>query len=215
MLPIVGETPTDVKHNLEVYKAQLPTASVLLLSGPVDRHFSIKTTEVLRRNIEHLLRERNEEQQSLAKHCGHDKSWLTKILKGERGFRLTDLDRIGSFFGLDPYQLFLPGINALTERRKSGADRRAGTERRIGHQGRQLAGLRTELNKLPSIASAHGALNATRPSALPPQVQRILEAADRDVAAFYAGEQVGADRRGGPPVPHRHRKARRSDTETG
>lgn len=71
---------------------------------------------------------------------GKHETWISKILKEDRGIQLKDLDKIADFFGLTVHQLFSPGISPLTERRRgqrrSGRERRGTTDRR-----RQVAGV--------------------------------------------------------------------------
>lgn len=174
--------------------------------------FHRKAVHVLRENIRSLLAGRKEDQVTLARWCGHEKSWINKFLNEGRGLRIPDLDGIASFFGIDPYQLFQPGISSLTERRISG-DRRIGADRRIGHAGRQLASLRTELDKLPRTqGAAHGVASSTRLPAADP-IQRILARAERDIAAVYAGQQAPTARPRRAKLPRGDRKIRGSGTD--
>lgn len=83
---------------------------------------------LLAENIRALLARRRHTERELARWCGHSGPWLNKILMGERGIRLKDLDKVADFFGLRVDQLFAPGISPLTERR--GLDRRSGNDRR-------------------------------------------------------------------------------------
>ena len=87
-----------------------------------------QTVYVFRENVAALLKARHEDGASLAFWCRHDKSWMSKILTGERVVSLRDIDAIADFFGLSPYQLFQPGISPMTERRV--AERRSGRDRR-------------------------------------------------------------------------------------
>lgn len=103
--------------------------------------------EQLRQNIAALLRERKEDQKTLAFTMGRHPTTINKFLKGSRELQLADLDKIAQFFGLATYQLFQPGISSVTERRQ-GRDRRSGRDRRVGHIGRQLHAL--------SLQHAHG-----------------------------------------------------------
>jgi hypothetical protein len=138
-----------------------------------------------------LLAARQESQTTLARWCGHDKSWLNKFLNEGRGLQLVDLDKIAAFFGVEPYQLFQPGIGRLTERRVN-PDRRSGRERRVGHTGRLVESLRTEVNKVPRLSSRAG----TNP---PPEVLAIMAEADRKIADFYDAKNRTRDARGAVP----------------
>lgn len=183
-----------------------------------------KALFVIRDNIRTLLAGRKESQTALARYCGHDKSWLNKFLNEGRGLQLTDLDRIAAFFGIEPYQLFQPGISRLTERR-SGPDRRSGQERRIGHQNRLISHLRLELNKIPhlasSSASSQGATHAAR--AIPPSVAASINAvlvhADREIDALLAahelGQQTAIPRPQVATAPRHRGGVRRSDPGAG
>jgi hypothetical protein len=90
----------------------------------------MKAGDLLRLNIDALLRARHQTRHDLAQWCRNTDGWLSKILgKDARNLPLKYLDRMADFFGLAPYQLFQPGISPLTERRHS--DRRSGRDRRI------------------------------------------------------------------------------------
>lgn len=88
----------------------------------------ISTLNLFRQNVSALLANRGQNMADLAFHCGHDKSWASKILRGDRDPQLADFDRIADFFGLYVYQLLQPGISPLLERRIG--ERRTGRDRR-------------------------------------------------------------------------------------
>jgi hypothetical protein len=92
---------------------------------------------LLARNIHACLIARGENQTALAVWCRKKSSWINKILAGKRPMHIDDFDRVADFLGIGVYQLFQPGISALTERRRR-ADRRKGRERRIGHAERMI-----------------------------------------------------------------------------
>lgn len=115
----------------------------------------LKATVIMRENVKSLLLARKESQSDLAKWLRHTRSWINKFLNGERQMQMKDLDRVADFFGIATYQLFQPGISALTERRKR--DRRSNRERRIGHTMRELEILRT------AVAPLHNALRSGKP----------------------------------------------------
>lgn len=98
----------------------------------------MKARLLLARNIHAILTARKQSQTSLAVWCRKKVSWINKILSGQRPMHIDDFDRVADFLGIGVYQLFLPGISALTERRKQ-TDRRAGKDRRIGHVDRIVA----------------------------------------------------------------------------
>ena len=89
---------------------------------------------MLVRNIQALLDARGQTQRDLARWMGHHETWLSKILKIERGIRLQDLDRFAAFFGVTVPQLLSPGITPHTERRRG--DRRSQRDRRSGYDRR-------------------------------------------------------------------------------
>lgn len=90
----------------------------------------------LGRNIKALLAKRHLQQQDLATWCHVTPAWISKILSDpkpgepENRISMKHLDRIAEFFGFSVYQLFLPGISDLTERR-SGKERRGEMDRRV------------------------------------------------------------------------------------
>src|SRR4051812_44848470 len=85
----------------------------------------------LAENVSALLAARHQKQTELARWCRRSDVWVSQFLRGERNWQLDDLDRVADFFGLALYQLFQPGISAVTERR-SGVERRGKQDRRIG-----------------------------------------------------------------------------------
>ncbi len=94
----------------------------------------LKLDYLLIQNVRALLSARGVDDKALAMWCGHKPSWLSKILDGQRGISLPDLDKVADFFGLTASQLLSPGVSPLTERRshhrRSGDDRRLGDRRR-------------------------------------------------------------------------------------
>lgn len=112
--------------------AKISPNGVSALADSMERHY--KATYLLVQNIQSLLAGRGESAKSLAQWAHHRPAWLSKILAGERGIKLSDLDKIADFFGLTVAQLFQHGISPLTERRKS--ERRKTVDRRSGHDRR-------------------------------------------------------------------------------
>jgi transcriptional regulator with XRE-family HTH domain len=88
----------------------------------------LKANYLLIQNVRALLAARGVDDKALAMFCGHKPAWLSKIMAGERGISLPDLDKVADFFGLTVAQLLSHGISPLTERRKG--DRRSVEERR-------------------------------------------------------------------------------------
>lgn len=90
----------------------------------------LKASELLKHNIDALLRARGQNKPELARYCRRSRSWLDKIFsETRREIPLKYLDRIADFFGIATYQLLQPGISPLTERRSK--TRRSGMDRRI------------------------------------------------------------------------------------
>lgn len=106
--------------------------------GYVQHRRALKANVLLIQNIRALLAGRGVDDRALALYCGHKPAWLSKILSGERGIQLSDLDKVADFFGLTVSQLLCHGISPLTERRRvnrrSGDDRRVMDRRRGSHE---------------------------------------------------------------------------------
>lgn len=90
----------------------------------------MRTDRLLLLNVQTLLRARGLKQRDLAIWMGHHETWISKILKEQRGVDLKEIDRLADFFGMDGFQLLCPGSSDMTERRRG--ERRAGRERRSG-----------------------------------------------------------------------------------
>ena len=105
--------------------------------GYVQHKRGLKASRLLVENIRALLTRRGIDDKALAMWCGHKPAWLSKIMSGERGMGLSDMDKVADFFGLTVSQLLCHGIAPLTERRR--ADRRSGV-----HRGRVPSALQAE-----------------------------------------------------------------------
>jgi hypothetical protein len=109
----------------------------------------VKAGQILKDNIDALLRHRGKTRKQLAQFCLRrwDKtveSWISHIMRNpNRSFQIKYLDRMAEFLGVEPYQLLQPGITAWTERR-SGKDRRRGTDRRLDTAERLQIAIGTE-----------------------------------------------------------------------
>jgi transcriptional regulator with XRE-family HTH domain len=100
----------------------------------------VKASYLFKQNIKALLRARGQTPHDLAFFCRRSDAWLSKILgKDDRNVPMKYLDKIADFFGIATYQLFQPGISALTERR-SRVDRRVVQDRRVSQK---MAALRS------------------------------------------------------------------------
>lgn len=122
----------------------------------VQHRRTLKASYLLVQNIQALLAARGETAKSLAMWAGHKPAWLSKILSGDRGIRLSDLDKIADFFGLTVAQLFQHGISPLTERRR--VERRSKTDRRTGNdrRGSGDARLHPELAPVRNLTDEEG-----------------------------------------------------------
>jgi transcriptional regulator with XRE-family HTH domain len=107
----------------------------------------LRALYIIRTNISGLLYQRKQSQTDLASWLNKDKSWINKFLNGSREVQLKDLDRIADFFGLATYQLFQPGIVSESERR-AGRERRGGHDRRVSQKQRDLISVASEINRL-------------------------------------------------------------------
>lgn len=96
----------------------------------------MRTDLLLVANIRSLLHARGQDQRALASWVGHHETWLSKVMREDRGVRLKDLDRIADFFGISVHQLLAPGVSTVSERRRgprrSGRERRNPVDRRQG-----------------------------------------------------------------------------------
>jgi transcriptional regulator with XRE-family HTH domain len=106
---------------------------------------NVRPELLLVENIRTLLYQRRVKAKDLARFCGHEPAWLTKILKGDRGVAVEDLPCIAEFFGLQTHELFQHGIGSERRRhqRRSSTDRRALTDRR--HGGHEKGDLRSNV----------------------------------------------------------------------
>src|SRR5258705_11721003 len=98
----------------------------------------IGTALLLVKNIHALLEARRQTHRDLADWVGHHETWLSKILKEDRGIRFEDLDRVAAFFDMTSHQLLSPGLIQETDRRQGERrrerERRSGIERRESNQ---------------------------------------------------------------------------------
>ena len=91
----------------------------------------MKPDRILAENIVALLVREHLSQHDLAQWCRHSDVWVSDFLRGKRSWRIEDLGRAADLFGLQAYQLFIPGVALRTERR-AGPDRRTIKDRRVG-----------------------------------------------------------------------------------
>lgn len=177
----------------------------------------MRANQLLKFNIDTLLRVRGQSRKDLAQWCHKSESWISKIYKEtRRGFSLRDLDRIAEFFGIATYQLFQPGISRLTERR-SHLERRSEKERRIGHTARIMMGTAAEIDahRPHRKGGLHVAVVASSPHG--ETLKRLTAEFERRVAALL---QVAEEPRDEAATPRRkvatahksHRRVSGSDS---
>jgi hypothetical protein len=146
---------------------------------------SLNARYILKKNIKALLQARGQDQKTLAFWCRKKESWISQFLtKPERGLRMAELDRVAEFFGLEVYQLFLPGISTLTERR-SGRDRRSGVDRRVSHVGAILEGP-------PTLVALEALVRGAAASLPPEQYRRFYRRVETARALEEQGLGAGA-----------------------
>lgn len=187
---------TRVKYEMWSSGESTPTGDVVKVCTAAMPEYSdqLRALHILRQNVKAILHSQGASASLLAQHLGFkSRSSVTKFLNDDRtGFEMDKLDRLASFCGFPVYKLFQPGLSRATERRK-GQERRSGVERRIGHVGRVVRGLQSEVNKLPRLASARGMDYG--PGAVPPAVAALVTAimakAEQEIAAVY--EAYAAD----------------------
>jgi lambda repressor-like predicted transcriptional regulator len=134
------------------------------LAGPV------KSSVLLRHNIDALLKKRGQSRRDLAQWCRRSESWLSQIFtKPERDLPLKYLDRIADFFGIDTFQLFQPGISPLLERRKR--DRRSGRDRRLAIM---QSHIREQVSSVVASLTPDDVADVIRLRALSPESRDVL-----------------------------------------
>jgi hypothetical protein len=174
---------------------------------------TMKAARLLAANVAELLAREHQSQKDLAQWCRHTETWVSQFLKGERDWRLEDLDRVADMWGLRAYQLFIPGIAARSERR-TGHDRRQLKERRIGSVQRAIFHVAQELDHIhPRRRGAHAGGGGSELDKLSAALKREIAATEQRLsallqAAAHAGEQAADP---GDEVP----KTRKSDRRTG
>lgn len=208
-------------HFGELFSDGTSRANVLLQILPVKQH-RLPAIRALKDHVDTVLHDRHMSRKDLAQACGKSESWISKIFKeDERTFSMHDLDAIADALGLEVHQLFQPGISRLSERR-SGAERRTNTDRRIGHSGRLISYLRGELNKVSRNStqpprSVRDVVAAADLSAVPSPVAQIIQDADARIAAWYRAHSEKTDlaaRHGAGVASRRDRSVPRSDARS-
>jgi transcriptional regulator with XRE-family HTH domain len=151
----------------------------------------LKAHYLLKKNVDALLKARQQTRKELAFFCRRSEAWISKIFGSpNRNIPLKYLDRIADFFGLATYQLFQPGISPLTERRK-GKDRRTGRDRRVSR-------VTEVLQPTPKLADLEREVQKLSPEEYRAWVRRAFDRLLRPVLADTA--PPGPEGSGGPPV---------------
>lgn len=154
----------------------------------------VKVARILSGNIQAILAARHQTQHDLALWCRHSDVWLSNFLAGKRQIQLRDLDRLADFFGLATYQLFQPGISAVSERR-SGRERRQNRDRRIGIQNRLVQDLADALDfARPPRSATQPSKDSRSADHLPPSdpVRTAIDAEVRRRITGHAARQQAA-----------------------
>lgn len=85
----------------------------------------------LKANVRALLKARDRTPEELVRWCRNSLNWFEKIYaEKRRTFPVKYYESLATFFGIEVYQLFQPGIADRSERR-SGSDRRKQMDRRV------------------------------------------------------------------------------------
>lgn len=156
----------------------------------------IKADFIARRNIEALRVQRHMSQEDLAHFVGIraragralSAGTISRMLKSkdprkaDRGIKLTYLDAFAEALGCETYQLLVPGVAELTERR-SGRDRRSMADRRVS------AKIRLERQTLADVSSAtHTGQSGARAEGR--SIAQVAEALKQAVEAMHTIARV-------------------------
>lgn len=171
----------------------------------------MKASYLLRQNIKTILKARGQTAHELAVWCHKDDSWLSKILSDKattekddkaKGLPLRHIDRIASFFGVQVYQLFQPGISHLAERRQ-GRDRRAGGDRRLSA---------VVLSEKPGDVDVMSLIRALSPRGRQRALAHLVDLVNDELPRLRTPEADAADRdhTAGTPRPKPVRTPRES-----
>lgn len=161
-------------------------------------------------NVSALLKRNSLSQHDLAQWCRRSDVWVSQFFTGKRGWKIDDLTRVADLFGLEPYQLFMPGIVETTERR-SGRDRRSDKDRRQIPAQRAMLRASQEIDahrpprKEPNYAAAMSSIR---------QLAAESEKLYQRILAEFTENARGQAARSGETVPKtsaRVRNARRPD----
>lgn len=146
-----------------------------------------RTDLLLAENLRTLIAARRVDGKDVAMACGHESSWISKILSGDRGMRLEDVGKAAAFFGLSASELLAPWISPLLERRRltrrTTTDRRAIQDRRKRREGEH------NLVAQPPASGVELARPA-RKGATPPYAPRDQDPATLDLPADLTPAEI-------------------------
>lgn len=97
-------------------------------------YVNLKALYLLKNNIRAIMHARGLRPADVARELKCDPSTIHKLIDPRRpklNIQMEWLDQFHKVFGLEPYEMFLPAITPLTERR-TDRNRRSGTDRRVG-----------------------------------------------------------------------------------
>lgn len=157
----------------------------------------MKASRMLVENVSALLKRNSLSQHDLAQWCRRSDVWVSQFFTGKRGWKIDDLTRVADLFGLEPYQLFMPGIVETTERR-SGRDRRSDKDRRQIPAQRAMLRASQEIDahrpprKEPNYAAARSSIR---------QLAAKFEQDAQQILAELSEDTRGQAARSGTPVP--------------
>ena len=167
----------------------------------------MKAGYLFKHNIRALLRARGQRKHDLAQWCRRSDAWISKILgDANRNIPLKYLDRIADFFGLEAYQLFLPGLTPIAERR-SGRDRRSGQDRRLGMAQPATAQSTVSAADLELLTEINGLTVADR-RRFEEWIRRTRAVRDIATAPAHPADQTGPTDAPDARTPPVHRRTR-------
>jgi len=154
----------------------------------------MKAARRLAENVVELLGRERFSQHDLAQWCRKSDPWVSQFLRGERNWQLDDLDRVADMFGLQTYQLFIPGISARSERRV-GLERRSRKDRRVGQARQFMMNTAKEIDGKHPRRRSPDVLAASEHDAA---IKRLSADFERKIAALL---QAAADTGQQTPTP--------------
>lgn len=167
----------------------------------------MRASNLLKENIDALLKAHHQHRKDLAQWCYRGESWISKIFKhANREIPLKYLDRIADFWGLKPYQLFQPGIARSTERRQ--LQRRSAVERRVGQRERIMLEVKADVDRVRSPKAEGHEEDRRTPSLPDPLRASIIATVARLNDLLGAADARGQTPRARQPKPAARRRRR-------